>query len=515
MSDLCLAQGTPAGRLPGCAPVAVIDIGSNSVRLVIYEGLHPNFTTLFNEKVQCALGKGVASTGELAASGVEKALNALKRFRTLCDQMQLHDVFVIATAAVRDARNSQDFIREAESICRVPLSLLSGQDEALYAGLGVIAGIYQPDGLVGDLGGGSLELVEVANRQVGQGITLPLGGLTLQDNSNSSLLKSDRLVKDSFSGMERLEAARGRMFYAVGGTWRAFAKLHMEQMGYPLRVMNHYQLPAEEALAFARLLRRGALDSLQGVKELSTERQTLLPYGAVVLENIIRRMKPSAIVFSAFGVREGLLFSKLSPEQRQVDPLLAAVREFGFLRSRSPAMDQELIAWSNRFVESIDFDETPEEIRLRHAACFLSDVGWRVHPDYRGEQSMNIVINATFPAIDHSGKAFLAMVLYHRHEGISGKEKPPPLRELATTRILDHARVLAGILRIAFILAPCVKDILPQTALYMKDDTLVLELPATLADLASVRVGNRLKQLARLLGCGSEIVIKERALAGF
>ncbi|HEY5965544.1 MAG TPA: Ppx/GppA family phosphatase, partial [Xanthobacteraceae bacterium] len=225
------------GRLDYGPPVAVIDIGSNSVRLVVYEGVTRSPTPLFNEKTLAGLGREVATKGLLAADAVEKALAALKRFRALCDTMQVERLWVLATAACRDARNGKDFIAAAEQICRARIDVISGQREAELTALGVVSGFHKPDGIVGDLGGGSLELVEVHNSRLRPGVTLPLGGLALDDRSGHSVKKAEKLVKDALDSAKLLQNGEGRNFYAVGGTWRALAQLHMAQTGYPLHVM--------------------------------------------------------------------------------------------------------------------------------------------------------------------------------------------------------------------------------------------------------------------------------------
>src|SRR6516164_10684900 len=168
------------GRLPG-EPVAIVDIGSNSVRLVSYESLSRAPTPTFNEKALCGLGRGVAMTGLLPEDGVLKALAALQRFRVLCETMRIEDIRGIATAAVRDAANGAEFLDRAERVLGRKIELLSGQQEARLSALGVISSIYKADGVVGDLGGGSLELTDVRDRQCAPRITLPLGGLSLMD----------------------------------------------------------------------------------------------------------------------------------------------------------------------------------------------------------------------------------------------------------------------------------------------------------------------------------------------
>src|SRR5437660_6048996 len=217
------------GRLDYGPPVAVIDIGSNSVRLVVYEGLTRSPTPIFNEKVLAGLGREVQSTGLLSADAVDKALGALRRFRALADAIGVKRLWVLATAACRDASNGRAFIAEAQRICGTKVDVLSGRREANYSALGVVSGVHRPDGIVGDLGGGSLELIDVHGSRIKTGVTLPLGGLALQDRSGRSMKKAEKIVKDAFDDLKLLRGGEGRTFYAVGGTWRALAQLHMAQ----------------------------------------------------------------------------------------------------------------------------------------------------------------------------------------------------------------------------------------------------------------------------------------------
>ena len=257
--------------------VAVIDIGSNSVRLVVYESMARSLITIFNEKTLCGLGREVQTTGLLAPDAVAKALTSLRRFRALCRVMKVGRVYAIATAACRDATNGPDFIAKAERICGVPIEILSGPREAKLSALGVISGIHKPDGIVGDLGGGSLELIDVRGNRVRSGVTLPLGSLALQDLSHKSLKRAERIVKTELSGVAQLKAGRGRTFYAVGGTWRALARIHIIQSGYPLRVMHGYSIPAPDALDFARRLRRlASANMLANIEVVADARRPLL-----------------------------------------------------------------------------------------------------------------------------------------------------------------------------------------------------------------------------------------------
>jgi exopolyphosphatase/guanosine-5'-triphosphate,3'-diphosphate pyrophosphatase len=488
------------GRLDHGPPVAVIDIGSNSVRLVVYEGNTRSPTPIFNEKVLCGLGREVQSTGLLARDAVEKALAALRRFRALCDRIEVDKLWVLATAACRDAKNGKAFIAQARRICRTEIAVISGKREAELSALGVVSGFHRPDGIVGDLGGGSLELSDVHWHRLHPGITLPLGGLALQDASGMSIKKAEKIVKKALGSARLLKAGKGRTFYAIGGTWRALARLHMWQKGYPLHVMQGYVIPAREAYEFAGLVHRVGPETLSQIEVVSDARRSLLPYAALVLEHVVRIARPKNVVISALGVREGLLYSLLDAEERRKDPLIAAANELNVLRSRSPAHGEELIAWTDRFMASTGLEETAEERRLRHAACLLADIGWRAHPDYRGEQSLNIIANAAFIGVDHAGRTFLALAVFFRHVGLIDEELSPRLRELASTRVLDRARVLGAALRVAYLVSASTTGVLPKTPMVVERGRLVLRFNNGLKALAGERLFVRLRQLARLIG---------------
>src|SRR5205085_354992 len=233
---------------------------------------------------------------------------------------------------------------------------------------------------------------------------------------------------------------------------------------------------------------------------VSDARRSLLPYAALVLEHVIEQARPKDVVISALGVREGLLYSLLHGDERRKDPLLAAAADLNVLRSRSPGHGEELIAWTDRFIASSGLDETAEERRLRHAACLLADIGWRAHPDYRGEQSLGIIANAAFVGVDHPGRTFISLAVYFRHVGLVDEELSPRLRELASARMLDRARVLGAAMRVAYMVSAAMPGVLPHTPMRVERRQLVLELPGKYAALAGERVSNRLRTLGRLIG---------------
>ena len=495
------------GRLPGARPTAIVDIGSNSVRLVAYEGLSRAPTPLFNEKAMCGLGKGVATTGKLAEDGMARALEALRRYRKLCELMQIEDIRPIATAAARDASNGAQFLAAARDAIGQPIDLIPGTREAELSGLGVISTCHNADGVVGDLGGGSLELIDVKNGRTGAGLSLKLGSLALMDASGRSPKNAMRIAKQQLAEAGALDHLRGRTLYAVGGTWRSLAKLHMAQRNYPLDVMHGYVIPARDAAEFASLVERVDTEALVAVGTISQQRRPALAYGAVVLEEIIRRGKPGKVVISIGGLREGVLYEQLAEDVRARDPLLESAREYNLLRSRSPRHGEELIHWSDAFMESSHIDETAEEKRLRHAACLFGDIGWRTSPDYRSDLALNTLANSPFVGVDHAGRVYLGMAVAYRHLGID-EEVSAQIRSLATPRLMDRARILGVVQRVAYIVSASAPGVLPRTKLICVKGKVVLTLPPDLADLAGERLNGRLKQLVKLIGRAPSIVIE-------
>ena len=260
------SQFQPArGRLNGSGPVAVVDIGSNSVRLVIYERKARTPTMLFNEKLLAGLGRGVAATGRLAEESVSLALSELTRFKALIEHTGCQDLYIVATAAARDAANGPEFVREVERYLDAPVRILDGNEEAYYSALGVVAGFWQPRGIVGDMGGGSLELVEISDNKPGQGATFPLGGLRLSEEAEGRISKAQKIAEAALKGYDWPDLAPGeRTFFAVGGTWRSLGRLHLMQNDYPLHVMHNYEIAAEEAIDFCREI---AVPDLEGHRQ--------------------------------------------------------------------------------------------------------------------------------------------------------------------------------------------------------------------------------------------------------
>lgn len=500
--------GISQGRLQDRRPLSIIDIGSNSIRLVIYEGVARSPTILFNEKMLAGLGRGIVTTGKLDPDAVKRAVEEFRRFRALSEQAGAEQLYVIATAAAREAQNGMDFIQRAEEILGTEIRVLSGREEARYSALGVISGFHPANGIAGDLGGGSLELVDISGETIGDGITLPLGGLRLQDMSKNSPATAARIARKELDRAKLLQDGQGRPFYAVGGTWRNLARLHMNAINYPLAVMHHYEMGIESSAAFLRQVVRGELDKIRGIERVSKSRRALLPYGAAVLQEIIAAQKPSKIIISALGVREGFLYSLLSAEEQRSDPLISASEELALLRARSVTHAHELAEWTATAFEAFGIDETDDEARYRRAACLLADIGWRAHPEYRGTQSLNIIAHASFIGVDHPGRAFIALANLFRHEGVFDDAISPEIRSLATPRYLERARLLGAVLRVVYLFSASMPGVIPKLRWESRPGGgLALVIPQSHAALNGERPAGRLAQLARLTGRAVELAV--------
>jgi exopolyphosphatase / guanosine-5'-triphosphate,3'-diphosphate pyrophosphatase len=501
---------TAQGRLTGRQPVSVVDIGSNSVRLVVYEGLVRAPTVLFNEKVLCGLGKGLADSGRLNLKAVDNALAALRRFKALSHQAGATQIYAIATAAAREASNGSQFVAQAEAALGVPIRVLTGREEAHYSALGVISAFHKPDGIAGDLGGGSLELVDVRDRRIGDGITLPLGGLRLSDMADGSLPKAQKITKAQLAKADLLLAGKGRVFYAIGGTWRNLGKLHMGARHYPLHVMHEYEIPYNDAVTFLKKVAKGEADAIDGIDTVSRNRQSLLAFGAIVLLEVIQIMRPRAVVMSALGVREGFLYSLLPDDVQMTDPLISAAEELSVLRSRSPEHAHELVDWTEMALKVLGFQEDDNERRYRQAACLLADIGWRAHPDYRGAQSLNIIAHGAFVGIDHPGRVFMALANFYRHEGLIDDALSPELRTLVSPRLFERAKVLGTMLRVIYIYSAAMPGVIPRLSLVPDGiGGYLLTVPKEFADLAGERTENRLQSFAKLIGKPMRTVVSQ------
>jgi exopolyphosphatase/guanosine-5'-triphosphate,3'-diphosphate pyrophosphatase len=481
--------------------VAVIDIGSNSIRLVVYDELNRSPVPLFNEKIMCGLGRTVEKTGRLNPEGVTLALDNIERFSRLIDGMDVGQVEVLATAAVRDASDGVAFVSAIEQRTGLTVRTIAGEEEARLSALGVLSGTPGADGLMGDLGGGSLELVGLDRGVIGPQVTMPLGPLRLLESCGGKVSNANRIIDQHLEALPWLSGHKDRPFYPVGGSWRALAKLHMEQVGHPLHIIHHYCVPGAQMRDFAGVIARQSRSSLDKMSSVSRRRSDTLPFAALAMERLLRHVQPSTVVFSAHGLREGLLFDMLSPEIQRQDPLVSSCASLAKRIGRF-AQGEIMAGWT----ASLFAGEDESAGRLRRAACLLSDLGWSEHPDYRAEHAYLRVLRIPFAGIDHDERAFLALTLYIRY---GGRMEDPPVamaRSLLDSAKVAKANVLGLALRLGQTLTGGVVTLLQRTALSLDEETLYLILPEDARALIGDTVQRRLDSVAKSLNRRGAIV---------
>lgn len=482
-------------KLTGDAPLrtAIIDIGSNSIRLVVYEGHRRLPAILFNEKVLAGLGKGLAESGALSEESLEKAQMALARFAWLVREMKVADLRVVATAAVRDAANGEVLLSAARRL-GLSVELLSGEEEALAAGHGVLSAIPDADGIVGDLGGGSLELVRVRGGAVHERVSFPLGVLRIGAIRAQGSTALDRQVRALIDGAGWKGAGNGLPFYLVGGSWRALARLDMHLTHYPLPVIHQYAMPAKRIGRLSRTIARLGRSKLKTIPNMSSGRLPTLEDASALLAVVLRHLGSDRTVVSAFGLREGLLYERLNPADAALDPLIVAARDEGARFGRFAEHGDLLDRW----ISPLFGDEAPALSRLRHAACLLADVGWRANPEFRAERGLEVALHGNWVAIDGRGRAVLAQALFTSLGG--GVNTPDPLNRLAEPEVLELAKRWGLAMRLGQRMSGGVAEPLRRSTLGIDDAALTLSVQKGDEALYGEAVVRRHRALAAAFG---------------
>ncbi|CCQ72855.1 Ppx/GppA family phosphatase [Magnetospira sp. QH-2] len=488
----------PQGLLPGVLPqgrVAVVDIGSNSVRLVVFHGRTRTPIQIFNERALCGLGRGLRTTGRLAPDGVEMAFDTLNRFTLLTQAMEVEQVDLLATAAARDAADGADFVNEIKRRFGLDVQVLSGEEEAKLAALGVISDWPHADGLMGDVGGGSLDLVALDEGRYGAHGTLPLGSIYLSEACGDDLSVAKKIIDQNLDDLPWLNSAAGKTYYPVGGSWRALARAMILHTDYPLHIVDNFTLPLDRALDLCKVFTRMGPADLEAFSSVSARRRVALPLSAMLLRRVLKRVKPKQVVFSAHGMREGYYFSRLPEDIKKMDPLIRACMATVQRDARYGGDGHELIDWTAPMFA----DETVDQQRLRVAASHLADIAWREHPDYRAEQAFHRVLKLPVAGLSHCDRVRLAMIIFHRYNGDVKLSWSSAVQALIGDSEAKHAKQVGLALRLGTTLTGGVPGLLPRTSLEFTGTTLILRVPQDDHVFVSEAVSQRLQAVAKSL----------------
>jgi len=487
---------SPSSNSAAQADAAVIDVGSNSVRLVMYRLDGRAIWTVFNEKVLAGLGRDLSTTGRLSPDGMATALVALARFQALIGASRPARVYAAATAAVRDARDGMDFCRRVEAETGLRLKVLSGAEEAKYAALGVIAGAPRADGLVGDLGGASLELTRIAGGEPGAGVTLPLGPFAFEaprtiEAVQVAVARELRSIRNSFSA---------RSFNAVGGAWRNLALLHMRLADYPLGIIHQYELGRSDALEAARFIEQQSRGSLERIDGISRRRVDTLPHAAAVLEGLVEGLGLQRVVLSAYGLREGLLFESMNRQTRAEDPLVAGCAALGGRPQAAEVLGVALDGWLRAPFGRLEPMFGGRDAALLAGACRLADFGAQLHPDHRADLVFEQVLRAPIAGADHAERVFLACAAFGRHTGSTITPSPHIVGRLLSPERYQRARAMGAAVRLGCDLSGRGPDLLARARLEFKSDAVILQAdPGWEATLLGDPIAKRAQTLAGLL----------------
>ena len=482
---------------------AVVDIGSNSIRLAIFDRLENALVPLYNERVFCALGRGLARGDLLDRDAMREAIRTVARFVHLAGALGVGDTELIATAAVRDARNGARLVEDVEATCGTPVRVLDGTEEARFSALGVVAGMPGATGIMGDLGGGSLELVEIRRGRIECQATLPLGTMRMADAHTDDPKETGQRLREALASVDWLGERRRANFYPVGGSWRALARLHIERADHPLHIIHAYALDAREIARFAESIGRLRPSALGSTRGINRRRARQLPYAAALLGEILGRVRPRTVRFCSTGVREGLVHARLSEDERSADALLRAAEALGRREARFPEFAAVLDEWL------APLSVEPRWRRLALAACHLADISWREHPGYRAEQGLLRVVRHNYLAAGHGERAFLGLVVFGRYGGdLAASPAAKRLGPLLGEDGRRHAEILGRGMRLAYRLSAGSTELLARTRLEYgaKRERLVLKLEGAAVPPVGEAVEQDFSALAKALGAAEHTI---------
>lgn len=480
--------------------VGVVDVGSNSVRMVVFDGAARSPAYFYNEKILCGLGAGLRETGCLNPKGKLRALSAIKRFQKLAQGMGIAPLTAVATAAVREAQDGPAFREEILRETGLNLWVIDGEEEARLSAQGVLLGWPDAKGMICDIGGSSMELAVVANGTVGKRLTSPLGPLKLQGLKGGRQGIKDH-IKPVMADLADTMGTDHKRIYLVGGSWRAIARIDMERRGYPLHVLHEYRMSVRDVSKTIAYINDNPLEDIRNKTGTSSARMALVPIASEVLRQMVRTFKPKEICISSYGIREGMLYEQMPQAIRERDPLIEACRFAEHKDARIPGVGKRL----HRFIEPIFRARAYEKMRLIRAACLLHDVTWRAHPDYRAEVCFDNATRANLGGLTHKERIFLGVALLHRYKNSREGTSFAPLINMLSDQEIQNAEVLGKAMRFGAMIAVDAPDELAELRYFPKKKELILTLKPEAEDLFGEVTESRFMSLANALNAKAHV----------
>ncbi|EKE45439.1 phosphatase, Ppx/GppA family protein [Oceaniovalibus guishaninsula JLT2003] len=479
--------------------VGVIDIGSNSVRLVVFDGAARSPAYFFNEKVMCGLGRGFAATGRLDPEGRTRALAALRRFAKLASGMGASPVIAVATAAVREASDGPEFRAEVTRETGLRMWVVNGREEARLSAQGVLLGWPGAEGLVSDIGGSSMELAKIGKGKVGARVSTRLGPLRLQGLGSKKAIRAE--IEETIAAQVAEMGMHHKRLFLVGGSWRAIGRIDMERRGYPLHVLHEYRMDPADIRATIAHIHETGIDALRAQTGIGEARMALVPLASLVLGTLVRKLKPREIAVSSYGIREGMLYQQMPQHLRDRDPLIEACRFAERKDARMPGFGRALY----KFVAPLFKKEPESRHRILRAACLLHDVSWRTHPDYRHEACFDNATRANLGGLTHPERVFLGLALLHRYKNSRAGTRFEGMIGILSEPEIAQAEVLGRAMRFGAMFSAQKPNDLGELRWFPKRRHLELRLSDSARDLMGEVAVARFKSLAAALQATHDI----------
>tara|TARA_Y100001960_G_C14781621_1_gene887263 strand:- start:2297 stop:3787 length:1491 start_codon:yes stop_codon:yes gene_type:complete len=473
---------------------AVVDLGSNSFRLVIFDDIEKYPHQYITERYRAGLAEGKDSDNfVLSDEKIDKTIKALKWFDWVCKEQHVETVVVVATSAIREAKNNEELIKRARLELGVEINIIDGETEARLSAIGALNSIKKADGLVLDLGGGSLEIYDTNTQSQ---LSLPLGVLSLRAITNDNPDKAIELLKEELSKHDWIKNAKGLDIIANGGGMRSIAVLHMKKTGYTIQVPQGYEIDRVSAMPF--------IDELFDVDRIAPyftgyddKFKTAIPYRAALLKALFEINENFAkLKFSNFGLREGVLFSQIET----TDYNLAEKYAKNMAVEKGFGLEYSLSSYS--FVSEVLQDTDHDMLYL---TSLLKDIAWRVHKQYRAETLFDDILNLDFVGIDHKLRAKLAIACYFTQESRLTPRHIAIVRKILTDNDILDCRLVGQAYKLTELINPARNGDFSESTLGYKHGILDLQTTDSIREIIHLGLEKRLKELNETLSEISQI----------